>query len=97
VSEPEPSAWELMRAIHALTRTVESLAANMMTAAMFDIHQRGTDRRIEQVEKDLRDVEGRLDDDSKFRRQVWSSVIVGIFLALFGIVLSLVQAGGQQP
>lgn len=49
--ERTPTAWELLRAVEGVGKSVESVKATMLTRDQFLEYQRGTDRRFETLEK----------------------------------------------
>lgn len=103
--ETDPTPWELMRTLRDIKDQQERIAASMLTAQMFEIHQRGTDRRFAEIEKDLKDesearvsgdklLEGKLTDRERFKRSVWASVGLAILAALLSFAVTLASAGG---
>lgn len=46
-----PTAWELLRAVEGVGKTVEAVRTTMLTRDQFDEYQRGTDLRFTSQEK----------------------------------------------
>lgn len=99
MTEPEPSGWELMRAIESLRKSVDSAVAGMVTQATLAIYQQAQKEKDDRQDARIRDLEQAQDERRKAReteqteqRTTRSRQNFGIILALLTGVIGLVGA-----
>lgn len=51
MAEPEPTPWELMRAMVSMRETLERMDGRMLSKDMFDAHQIAVTQRFVQIER----------------------------------------------
>lgn len=98
---PEPTGWELLRAIQALQATMSQTLNTFVQSAVYNADRRGIDERFARLETRVRDTEQELaavdqrrsDDKEKERerddqqRKTVASVRLAVVLAVLGPIV----------
>ena len=101
MTEPEPSGWELMRAIRELRASVDKVAAGMITQSLFAAFQQAQretddrqDARLKQLEADRAEEQrSRVQQEAerrKERAQQWFAVVMAIVTGVVSLGVALI-------
>ncbi|MBN9209365.1 MAG: hypothetical protein J0H96_11965 [Microbacterium ginsengisoli] len=97
--EPEPSGWELMRAINGLRESVNGLAAGMVTQATLAIYQSAQKQTDDRQDARIKQLENDLADARKTKAQQWFAIglsglgVLGTIVA--GVIVFNLNRGGS--
>lgn len=97
MTEPEPTGWELMRAMRDLRASVDKVTAGMVTQALFAASQQAQKETDDRQNARIKQLEDDRDADRKTKAQQWFAIglsglgIVGTIIG--GIVLTAIRGG----
>lgn len=99
MTEPEPTGWELMRALRDLRTSVDKMTAGMVSQALFAAHQQAQKETDDRQNARIRDLETEADERDKEtrrmaeeQRKTRAQLLTSIGLAAFGVVGSIISA-----
>lgn len=97
MTEPEPSGWELMRAMRELRASVDKVAAGMVSQALFAASQQAQKETDDRQNDRLKQLEDDREADRKTKAQQWFAIglsglgVVGTIIG--GLILNAVKGG----
>lgn len=74
MAEPEPTGWELMRAIESLRKSVDSAVAGMVTQATLAIYQAAQKEKDDRQDARIKQLENDREADRKTKAQQWFAI-----------------------
>lgn len=86
MTEPEPTGWELMRAIQAVRGDVSTALQNMVTQGMLTVYQQAQRETDDRQNARLKQLEDDREAERKTRAQQWFA----IGLAVLGMVGTII-------
>ena len=97
MTEPEPSGWELMRAIESLRKSVDSAVAGMVTQATLAIYQQAQKEKDDRQDARIKQLEQDREQDRRSKAQQWFAIglsglgVIGTIIA--GVVVFNLNRG----
>lgn len=97
MTEPEPSGWELMRAIRDVRTSVDKVAAGMVNQALFAAFQQAQKDTDDRQNARLKQLEDDRDAERKTKAQQWFAIglaglgVVGTIIG--GLTLNALRGG----
>ena len=97
MTEPEPSGWELMRAIRDLRTSVDKVAAGMVSQALFAATQQSQKDTDDRQNARIKQLEDDRESDRRTKAQQWFAIglsglgVVGTIIG--GLILNAVKGG----
>lgn len=97
MTEPEPTGWELMRAMRDLRASVDKVTAGMVTQALFAAYQQAQKETDDRQNARLRQLEDDRDAERKTKAQQWFAIglsglgVLGTIIA--GVIVFNVNRG----
>lgn len=74
MTEPEPTGWELMRAMRDLRTSVDKVTAGMVSQALFAAHQQAQKETEERQNARIKQLEDDRDAERKTKAQQWFAI-----------------------
>lgn len=93
MTEPEPSGWELMRAIESLRKSVDSAVAGMVTQATLAIYQQAQKDKDDRQDARIKQLEVDRDDERKKRAQQWFAIVLSLVGGAVSLGVALILKG----
>lgn len=97
MTEPEPSGWELMRALRDMRDSIDKLAAGMVSQALFTASQQAQKETDDRQNARLKQVEDEIAEQGKKRAQQWFAIgsigLTALASLAVGLVLNIVRGG----
>lgn len=93
MTEPEPSGWELMRAIESLRKSVDSAVAGMVTQATLQMYQQSQKEKDDRQDARLRQLETSQEEQRKERARQWFAIVMAIVSGVVSLGVALVLRG----
>lgn len=95
MTEPEPSGWELMRAIRDLRTSVDKATAGMVSQALFAASQQAQRETDERQNARIKELEDRQEEQRKERARQWFAIVMAIVSGVVSLGVALVLRGMQ--
>jgi len=97
VTEPEPSGWELMRALRDMRDSIDKLAAGMVSQALFTAAQQAQKETDDRQNARIKQTEDEIAEQGKKRAQQWFAIgsigLTALASLAVGLVLNIVRGG----
>lgn len=93
MTEPEPSGWELMRAIESLRKSVDSAVAGMVTQATLAIYQQAQKEKDDRQDARIKQLEADLTEQRKTKAQQWFAIALSIVGGVVSLGVALIMRG----
>lgn len=95
MTEPEPSGWELMRAIRDLRTSVDKVAAGMVSQALFAASQQAQKESDERQNARIKDLETAQEEQRKERARQWFAIVMAIVSGVVSLGVALILRLGM--
>ena len=93
MTEPEPTGWELMRAMRELRTSVDKVTAGMVSQALFAAHQQAQKETDDRQNARLQAIETTQDDQRKERARQWFAIVMAIVSGVVSLGVALILKG----
>lgn len=97
MTEPEPSGWELMRALRDMRDSIDKLAAGMVSQALFTAAQQAQKETDDRQNARIKQAEDEIAEQGKKRAQQWFAIgsigLTALASLAVGLVLNIVRGG----
>lgn len=89
---PEPTGWELLRAINRIEKELAQIGEKVVSHAAYESDQRGNDERHSRTENRVKDLESTVAEADKLKRQQHLTIALAITSPLVAFVLTFLRA-----
>lgn len=93
MTEPEPTGWELMRAMRELRTSVDKVTAGMVTQSLFAAFQHAQKETDERQNARIKDLETSQEEQRKERARQWFAIVMAIVSGVVSLGVALVLRG----
>ena len=95
MTEPEPTGWELMRAMRELRASVDKVTAGMVTQSLFAAFQQAQKETDERQNARIKDLETAQEEQRKERARQWFAIVMAIVSGIVSLGVALILRLGM--